>query len=119
MLRPAMGSGGMPRPASAQRVDARAAGMQRSGMHRTAEVNPAAPAASAAADMADCPVAAASPSPASASAPATRLGRFGKENGNDRDRQQGRDRDDKPPEHGRLPRLHLPHPPPVQVNNEP
>ncbi len=55
----------------------------------------------------------------SASAPATRLGRFGKENGNDRDRQQGRERDDKPPEHGRLPRLHLPHPPPVQVNNEP
>ena len=69
-------------------------------MHPAAEVN-----AAAAADMAYRSAASPATAPAAA-APAT-LGRLGKETRNNRDRQQGRNCDDKPPQHGRLPRLHL------------
>ena len=77
--------------------------MERSGMHPAAEVNAAA--AAAAADRPVAYPATAAPTPAPA-APAS-LGRLSEETGNNRDCQHGRNCDDKPPQHGRLPRLHL------------
>src|SRR5712691_336888 len=97
MLRPVIRSGGMPRPASAPRIGARAAGVR-------TEMPPAS------AGMADScvgPAASASASASSAPAPApaaSGLGGVEDDKRRSRNRQQGRDRDDKPPEHGRLPR---------------
>jgi len=54
-------------------------------------------------------------SPATATAPAASLGGTLDDKRRSRDRQHGRECHDKPPEHGRLPRVHLLHLPLVQV----
>src|SRR6266702_6447150 len=109
MLRPVIRSGGMPRPVSAPRIGARASGV-RTEM-RPARVEGLATTSAASAGMADSYVGSSASAPASAAS----LGGTLDDKRRSRNRQHARECHDKPPEHGRLPRLHLLHLPLGQV----